>query len=86
MSYGLRVWNASGVLELDITNRLIRMHSKHSYSIAINSNTTISVPGITTDGTWMAIASHSCQILSGSVKIYGDPYAAVSGTLCIVRM
>ena len=86
MAYGIRCWDSGGNLKLDITNRLIRMYGKYSYSIAQNSNTTISVPGITTDGTWMAFASHSCEILSGSVRIYGDPYEAVSGTLCVVRM
>jgi len=86
MSQGLRVWNASGVLQLDITNRITRIHGTYSYSIAAGSNTTISVPGISTDGTWIAYAPFvACLISAGSVQITNNSRETVSGSLTVMR-
>ena len=56
MSQGLRVWDASGVLSLDITNRLTKEHSTYSFSIPAYTPTfNIYVPGIENNGTWFVI-------------------------------
>lgn len=64
MSYGLKVWDASGILTVDISDRLCRLHSSHSGTSAYNralstdrptvmvNRAIISVPGLRNDGTW----------------------------------
>ena len=87
MSYGLRVWDASGNLTLDVTNRITRIISSHGFSIAANSSQAISVPGITTDGTWIAYAPLApCTINSGSVTVYNRFTSTLSGTLLVLRL
>lgn len=87
MSYGLRVWDSSGALTLDVTNRITRIISSHAFSIGANSMQTISVPGITTDGTWVAYAPLApCRINSGSVTVYNRFDSALSGILIVLRL
>ena len=62
MSYGLRVWDASGNIAVDITDRLTRLHSSYSGTAsywytegnfqAHVLRAYISVPGLANDGTW----------------------------------
>ena len=59
MSYGLRVWGASNGIIVDITDRITKLVSIHSFSkslvtdyynsLAIHD---VSVPGISADGSW----------------------------------
>ena len=51
MSYGLEVWNASGVKTLHYTSRLTRFHSKHLVGVAPGV-VYVSVPGISANGSW----------------------------------
>lgn len=51
MSFGLKVWDASGVLTLDIIDRLPRYWGSYAFSFSTKS-ATVSVPGMSTDGTW----------------------------------
>ena len=51
MSYGLKVWDAAGVLTLDISDRLLRYWGSFPYSFTARSSV-ISIPGMSTDGTW----------------------------------
>ena len=44
MSYGLRIWNSSGGLELDITDRITRFFATYSYSIPGFGSVTVSIP------------------------------------------
>lgn len=87
MSYGLRVWDASGVLQIDVTNRITRIFGVYSFSVAAGSSTNVSVPGITTDGTWVAYAPFTqCQIFSGYVAVHNRGAAALSGSLLVLRL
>ena len=87
MSYGLRVWDASGVLQLDITNRITRIYSTHSFSISATSSQNINVPGISTDGTWVAYSPFTqCQIFSGYVTVHNRSSGTLSGTLLVLRV
>ena len=53
MSHGLRVYNSSGQITLDLTDRLARFIGTFSYPpIPARGTVTFSVPGITNDGTW----------------------------------
>lgn len=60
MSYGLRVWNASGSLRLDTTDfigRLIQTGQVYIYPYSAQSKTVnVSVPGMSNDGTWFVSA------------------------------
>ena len=54
MAYGLKTWNASGQLVIDVTDRLARFHGQYDIA-AMNSSSAdqwISVPGFALDGTW----------------------------------
>ena len=81
MSYGLRVWNSSGALTLDITDRITRYISTHPFSMRIpvdqwNDNYSLDVPvsGITPDGTWFVVGDYEYQ--SGTEEF---SYAIFSG-------
>lgn len=56
MPYGLRVWDSSGNLTLDTTDRITRfVTSITPGTIAANSTVSYSVPGIVADGTWFIV-------------------------------
>ena len=87
MSYGLRVWDVNGNLTLDITNRLTRIWSTHSFSVAANSSQNIAIPGISTDGTWGVYSPFiPSRIFSGYVTIYNRASVTQNGTLLVVRL
>lgn len=53
MAYGIKVWDSSGNVTLDVTDRLTREYGTGSvYWEAFQVNNTITIPGITNDGTW----------------------------------
>ena len=52
MAHGLEIYRSDGVAKLTIASRITRLISYHSGTIAANTTTSISVPGISTDGTW----------------------------------
>lgn len=52
MAYGLQTYLADGSPQLTITDRLTRYISSHSVSLAPQASQFISVPGMSTDGTW----------------------------------
>ena len=86
MSYGLRVWNASGNIIVDITDRITKLASTHSFSkylVKDNNLVThdVSVPGILADGSWFvqgttkppqvgSSAFYSYEIMSGIVRVH----------------
>ena len=74
MSYGLRVWDASGNLTLDVTNRITRVYSANSvYFATYDLQKTISHAGVSTDGTWFAAATtggFSAVLTNGQVTVY----------------
>ena len=56
MSNGLRIWNSSGQLTLDISERLARYHATITLSsIGPSQTVTIPVAGYNTDGSWFPI-------------------------------
>lgn len=51
-AYGLEIYNSSGTPVVTITDRLVRYVSYHTGTLSGNQTTSISVPGVTNDGTW----------------------------------
>jgi hypothetical protein len=59
MSYGLEVYNAAGVKVLGVDERCPRVHGNYTTpSVPAGGGTTrfLSIPGMTTDGTWFVEA------------------------------
>lgn len=52
MSFGLKVYDESGNTRLDAADRQIRFIGMWTGTVHQGSPVTISVPGITNDGTW----------------------------------
>lgn len=60
MSDGLQVFDASGNLMLDISDRLTRLHGIYPVVAAWNVNSGfVSVPGMVDDGSWHCFANAS---------------------------
>lgn len=58
MAYGLQVWDESGQLVVDYTDRLGRANSTVVVGgLATRTGITVSVPGFSTDGTWFYCTS-----------------------------
>lgn len=91
MSQGLRVWNASGVLVLDITDRLTRIHGTYSANLSSVYQVEISVPGCRADGTWAVFCTNGARgrpetdkvVVFGSAKsmILGPAIGAITVTV-----
>lgn len=77
MSYGLEVYNAAGVKILGVDERCPRVHGNYNTpAVAAGAGATafLSVPGMTTDGTWfvdtfLSKANCTWSIGSGGVTI-----------------
>lgn len=55
MSFGLKIYNAQGGVELDTDNRLVRFVASYTITLGSNStSTTVSVTGMSNDTTWAA--------------------------------
>jgi|TARA_R110000803_G_scaffold178265_2_gene240687 hypothetical protein len=52
MAYGLQIYDASSNLTLDSNWRLIRFSAFYSGTVTFGTPVTISVTGLTNDGTW----------------------------------
>lgn len=68
MSYGLRTWDAAGVIELDAADRLVRVVSRWVVTAPTLSNdlyesytwhTSPAIPGLVNDGTWFIVCSEA---------------------------
>jgi len=68
MAYGLRIFNASGVVRLDTTDRVARYVSHHTGTLANGSSTTVAVSGLSDDGTWEMLCESDG---SGATKMVG---------------
>jgi len=93
VSYGLRVWDASGALQLDITDRLTRFVGQYGVSFTTTSSEPdkyIYISGISNDGTWFVNNSNSntgTWIEPGRVvitKLYS--FAQISTTVLVFRV
>lgn len=80
MTQGLQVFDASGVIVLDVTDRLTRFIVSGSYQAPTGSSSFptvfVPVPGMANDGTWIAVASSG----PGS----GNPVTIVSGGFNVI--
>ena len=86
MSYGLRVWDASGNIIVDITDRITKLVSTHSFSKYVVKGGgpvthDVPVPGILADGSWFVQGTtkspqvvnsifYSYEIMSGIVRVH----------------
>lgn len=52
MAYGLKIYDASGNIRLDTTDRECRFVGLYTGSVAASSTSNISVTGMSNDGTW----------------------------------
>ena len=91
MAYGLETFNAAGVAVIRVTDRLTRIHSVINVGpISGGGNSTsVSVSGISTDGTWAVLSSNvrlGTTIQSGSVLVSNQTDAAESTILTILRV
>lgn len=90
MSYGLQVWDASGALVLDVSDRISRFVGTYSYSIPNGSTeTTVSVPGAESS-TWFAYThahTENAEVVTNGVRVARPSSAgSTSGTLYVFRM
>ena len=53
MTFGLEVRDPSGTLLLAITDRITRYYGSATLTLASKASTFVTVPGMTTDGTWI---------------------------------
>lgn len=94
MSHGLRVYNSSGQITLDLTDRLSRFIGVFSYaSIPPGGTVTLSVPGFTNDGTWFYSNTNygdiylAFSVSAGSISITNhSPYqGSAAGSVIVFR-
>ena len=71
MAYGLRIWDASGILALDISDRITRVHSIHSLSAGPNTSTFYAESGVTADGSWGATIGSVAGFATVSIESGG---------------
>jgi len=52
MAYGLQIWDSSGNVRLDTSDRECRYVGFFTGSVGAGSSVTVTVSGMATDGTW----------------------------------
>lgn len=73
MSYGLRVFNAAGVLSLDVSDSLCRYIGTFGTG---NSDGSVNFPGLSTGRPWVSAA----RVPSTDASQYAIPTLTVNGT------
>lgn len=89
MPYGLQVFDASGGVTVDITDRLTRFHSDYTATIIGGGSSDIAVTGISTDGTWAVTCSQiyfGYEIHPGFVRVFNHYTGLLSGYLQVFRI
>ena len=71
MAYGLRIWDASGILALDISDRITRIHSIYNLSAGPNTSTFYAVSGVTANGSWCATIGSIAGFATVSIESGG---------------
>lgn len=94
MSHGIQVWNASGGLTLDVTDRITRFVASFNVSVpAYGSYTDVAYSGVE-PGSWAAYSGNGADILpkieNGFIRCYrrmsvGSGDSAVSATIYLFR-
>ena len=90
MSYGLRVWDQSGNITLDTTDRTARFYGQYTIpGIANGSSYTLSIPGFSI-GSWFAVAYHPYNVYityaSGSINVNRSANAGTKTTNSFVML
>ena len=91
MSYGLRLYNTAGDLELDVSDRLTRFHSIISVpALGAGGSLFIPISGMSTDGTWFlslskVIRNVIIQIVSGGIQVSTNGFATLSFNVLVFR-
>ena len=71
---GFATWDANGSPEIEVTDRLTRLHSVHVHNVqAWETWETVSVPGMAPDGTWgVSLNRHavSMRIINGGFQLF----------------
>lgn len=93
MSTGIRMWDISGNLILDLTDRITK--NMYSGSVTLPAGVdavTVSAPGLVSDDSWMVVASSGCYIQYGSGSFvlrrsstYGAQGFALAVTYAVMR-
>lgn len=94
MSYGLRVWNASGVLQLDITHTLTRFISFHSFNLAAGGSIYISTPSVNWGASEGAFALNEVSAARGlrvttsgyGITVSNPMSGSLSGSISIFKI
>jgi len=83
VAYGLRIWDASGNLTLDTTDRITRFVTRITPgTIAPLTTVNYSVPGIADDGTWFLVVN---TWKPSSSAYYSDIYMTITSDFINVR-
>lgn len=87
MSFGLRVWDATGQLTLEVTDRIGRYHGTITLgNTAARGSTNYPVPGYSLDGTWFLFfrglepAYLKITEQAGNISIFNEDYYAAHGS------
>lgn len=70
MAYGLQTYDSAGNSIITITDRLSRLFGVYSINLGSRQGTTVSVPGMATDGTWGLVKTGS-QWISTTIQANG---------------
>ena len=71
MSNGLRLWDANGVMTLDVSDRLTRVVQNQDCSFAVGvTAVSFAVPGYVNDGTWGFVISKAIARLTISAQTF----------------
>lgn len=74
MSHGLEIYDATGAALLTVSSRITRLIASYSGTVAANTTITVTVPGISLDGTWAVHLADNVRfvellVISGAVKV-----------------
>lgn len=92
MAFGLRCWNAAGVLTVDTTDRLGAHVGNYNWSMAAGVEVqTISVTGVsdTTHYAYDIASATQCNVTAGAIRIQRIRAAysgAETGTVALFRL
>ena len=64
MAFGANFYDASGALRISIGDRLQRYYGTYSYSGVYTTTVTVSVPGMSSDGTWSVVPTDQLHIIN----------------------
>lgn len=89
MAFGLIVYDASGNITVDITDRLTRHYGSFTISLGGNQSTFISLSGMTNNPSWVFICnndSFSFSAGSGGFTVKNTYFQSSSGTLEVYKI